>query len=317
MLPLLLNTAFAVFLNRWMTEAAKPKNPAVQRDEESEVSGLESRMKLAAVRRMIGYDPDIFDIGASPTDHGGSADDVRAVDIFTHRGHLVPLDALMAEEAIRDLERYAGPIVNGFPSGMLGIEKDKTMFGSIGADLMFGADDSDILEALAVSGEYDIVGGDGSSEIIGAELIGAAKAGNPKARAALAKIAMRNAGAVVRKDLQNRRRYPLGFVPTEVDSGDAATIPAAPQNLFRPERLVIPSDIAFDFGVQDIKVGNQSQFAQSVEVPAAVFSEVSIDTNVTFDTAEVGNQISILVRNKGTEDDLEFTAAAIGTIAKA
>lgn len=310
MLPLLLNTAFAVFLNRWMTEVAKSK------EERDEVSGLESRMKLAAVRRMLRVPPH-GGIGYDPTDFGGSPDDVRAVDIFTHRGHLVPLDALVAEEAIRDLERYAGPIVNGFPSHMLGLQKDNAMFGSIGADLMFGGDDDAILEALAVQGEYDIVGGDGSSEIIGAELIGAAKAGNPKARAALAKIAMRNAGAVVRKDLSNRRRYPLGFVPTEVDSGDAATIPAAPQNLFRPERLVIPSDIAFDFGVQDIKVGNQSQFAQSVEVPAAVFSEVSIDTNVTFDTAEVGNQISILVRNKGTEDDLEFTAAAIGTIAKA
>ena len=164
---------------------------------------------------------------------------------------------------------------------------------------------------------YDIVGGDGSSEIIGADLIGAAAAGNARAKAALHKIAMRNAGAVIKNDLKNRRRYPLGFVPTEVDAGDAATIPAAPQNLFRPERLVIPSDICFDFGVQDIKVGNQSQFAQSVEVPAAVFSEVSIDTNVTFDTAEVGNQISILVRNKGTTDNLEFTAAALGTIAKA
>ena len=191
-------------------------------------------------------------------------------------------------------------------------------YGSIGADIMFGAaSDSDVLEALSVSGAYDIVGGDGSSEIIGAELIGAASAGNPRAKAALRQIAMRNAGAVVKNDLKNRRRYPLGFVPTEVDSGDAATIPAAPQNLFRPERLVIPSDICFDFGVQDIKVGNQSQFAQSVEVPAAVFSEVSIDTNVTFDTAEVGNQISILVRNKGTTDNLEFTAAALGTIAKA
>lgn len=245
-------------------------------------------------------------------------------------GHYVPGDAAEMERTLWDIaEAYARETGSsqGFPgvidvSGVSGL-KGNTMFnvgsaydlvgadaaGLIGADLMFGAD-SDVLEALTVNG-------DGSSEIIGADLIGAARAGHPRAAAALRAVAMRNAGAVIKNDLKNRRRYPLGFVPTEVDSGDAATIPAAPQNLFRPERLVIPSDIAFDFGVQDIKVGNQSQFAQSVEVPAAVFTEVSIDTNVTFDTAEVGNQISILVRNKGTTNDLEFTAAALGTIAKA
>ncbi len=242
-------------------------------------------------------------------------------------GHFVPDDTAEMERTLWDIAdaytREAG--TQNFPgvTSVSGV-KGRTMFnvgsaydlvgndggGSFGADLMFGAGDSDVLEALSVSG-------DGSSEIIGADLIGQAQAGNPRAKAALRAIAMRNAGAVIKNDLKNRRRYPLGFVPTEVDSGDAATIPAAPQNLFRPERLVIPSDIAFDFGVQDIKVGNQSQFAQSVEVPAAVFTEVSIDTNVTFDTAEVGNQISILVRNKGTTNDLEFTAAALGTIAKA
>jgi len=261
---------------------------------------------MAGVKRMarVGLDDTLY-----------SADPLSAVHtvLGKKRGHLTPFDALVAEETLRDLEAA----INGFPGAeSAGQMKGQSMdhFGSdydiVGADLMFGADDSDVLEALSVSG-------DGSSEIIGAELIGAAKRGNPRAQAALRQIAMRNAGAVIKNDLKNRRRYPLGFVPTEVDSGDAATIPAAPQNLFRPERLVIPSDIAFDFGIQDIKVGNQSQFAQSVEVPGAVFSEVSIDTNVTFDTAEVGNQISILVRNKGTEDDLEFTAAAIGTIAKA
>lgn len=308
LLPLVLRTAFSTLMGLWMAEAFRAKGPGTDGAEDEKgdaVSGLDSRLKLAAVRRMI----------------AGDYDAVRSVDIRVPRGHLTPLDAVMAEEAIRDLERYAGPIVQGFPGVVPGVSKGKNpMFsgGSVGAEeLMFGADDEDILEALSVSGDYDIVGGDGSTEIIGAELIGAARRGNPQARAALRKIAMRNAGAVVKRDLANRRRYPLGFVPTEVDAGDAATIPAAPQNLFRPERLVIPSDICFDFGVQDIKVGNQSQFAQSVEVPAAVFSEVSIDTNVTFDTAEVGNQISILVRNKGSEDDLEFTAAAIGTIAKA
>jgi hypothetical protein len=185
-------------------------------------------------------------------------------------------------------------------------------FGGVGADLI--GEDA-LLHALSVSGfddddDVDLIEGLGNTEIVGKAAPKAAKV-----RSALRKIAMRNAGAVVENALTRRRRYPLGFVPTVVDGGTSSLIPSAPQNLFRPERLVIPSDIAFDLGIVDIKVGNQSQLVQSVEVPAALFSEVAIDTNVTFDTAEVGNQVSVQARNK-IAAPIEFTAGLIGTIAK-
>lgn len=186
-------------------------------------------------------------------------------------------------------------------------------FGGVGADLMFGGEEDALLNALQVSGAMDLIGGLGNTEIVGAAP--AHPLARARAKAALRKIAMRNAGAVVQTGLDRRRRYPLGFVPTVVAAATSALIPSAPQNLFRPERLVIPSDIAFDFGVVDIKVGNQSQLVQSVEVPGALFSEVAIDTNVTFDTAEVGNQVSVQARNK-TLAPIEFTAGLIGTIAK-
>lgn len=188
--------------------------------------------------------------------------------------------------------------------------------GSIGYDSTLIGDDPDaLLEALAVNGAPDIlVGGAGSSEIIGA-LVGAAQAGNAKAQAALAKIAQRNSGAVVQRELDRRRRYPLGVVPTTITAGTQSQIPASPQNLFRPERLVIPSDNAFDAGVVDIKVGNVSQFVQSAEVPGALFSEVAINTGVNFDTAEIGNQISVTIRNKSGAS-FEFSAGFVGTIAK-
>lgn len=177
--------------------------------------------------------------------------------------------------------------------------------GSIGYDASLIGDDPDaLLEALAVSGMSDIFSGDGSSEIIGAA-----------PNAALKQIAMRNAGAVVQRELDRRRRYPLGVVPTSITAGTQSQIPASPQNLFRPERLVIPSDIAFDSGVVDIKVGNVSQFVQSAEVPGALFSEVAINTGVNFDTAEIGNQISATIRNKSGAT-IEFSAGFVGTIAK-
>ena len=195
---------------------------------------------------------------------------------------------------------------------------------SVGEMEIIGGDEDALLHALSVSGSPELigeafggVGGMGNTEIIGGidSLIGAAAAGNPAAKAALRTIAMRKAGAVVQNPMDKRRRFPIGVTVTTVATGDTEVIPAAPQNLFRGERLVVPSDIAFDFGIVDIKVGNQSQLVQSVEVPAALFSEVAIDTHVTFDTAEVGNQISVSAHNK-SGGDLDFTAGFIGTIAK-
>jgi len=180
------------------------------------------------------------------------------------------------------------------------------VMGAIGANLLIGASDDDILEAL--------ISGAGTSEIIGDA--GGSAADAPSRQAQIQNILKKGAGAVIQNQLNRRRRFPIGFAVTSVGAGVNANIPAAPQNLFRGERPVIPSDIAFDFGVTDVKVGNQSQFAQQSEVPAVVFSEVSIDTQMTFDTAEVGNQLSMAVRNK-TAGAVEFTGAVMGTIAKA
>jgi hypothetical protein len=198
-------------------------------------------------------------------------------------------------------------------------------------------DDDDFGE---IGAELDLVGGMGTSEIVGhdddddwgadedllnALSIGAAKRGKHKKASALKRAAQKltnyrkidpNAVAVRQRDLNKRRRFPLGFQPTTVAAGATSNIPAAPQDMFRPERLVIPSDTAFDFGVQDVKVGNTSQLVSGGEVPAALFTEVSIDTHVHFKTAEIGNQISVSVRNK-TTGEIEFSAGIIGTVVQA
>ena len=176
-----------------------------------------------------------------------------------------------------------------------GLGDDDEDFGAVGSD-------EDLLNALSVSGS-------GTTEIIGA----AEKRG---AKKALAALKARKGGAVVDRGVSKRRRMPIGFAPATILAGSSGIIPGSPQNIFRVERLVIPSSIAFDCGVTDLKVGNQSQFAQSSEVPAVIFSEVAINTHVEFDTAEVGNQISIGVHNTDASNSMAFTAAAIGTVAK-
>lgn len=167
--------------------------------------------------------------------------------------------------------------------------------GGIGADYLIGEDDDDVLE--------DLVSGDGMSEIVGAR------------RHRRGRRAGRRTKAVIRRSPTRERRYPLGFTPTDIATTVTSTIAANPQSLYRPERLIIPSEIAPDLGVVDVKVGTQSQFAQNTEVPAGVFSEVAIDAYVQFDSAEVGNQVYLQIRNKSA-GTVNFTAALIGTVAK-
>jgi hypothetical protein len=205
-----------------------------------------------------------------------------------------------------------GTGVNGMSAFDI-VGDDDDDYGSIGLEPQFVGDDGMSFLNSLVSGELDaLISGDGTSEIVGAAVKANA---NAKKKAALKQLAMRSAGAVIKRGLDRRRRYPLGVVPTTITAGSTSTIPTTPQNLFRPERLVIPSDIAFDIGVADVKVGNQSQFVETSEVPGTLFSEVAINTGVTFDTAEIGNQISVALRNKSLAD-VEFSAGFVGTIAK-
>jgi hypothetical protein len=174
--------------------------------------------------------------------------------------------------------------------------------GSIGADL-------DLL-----------MGGDGTTEIIGGDdaldlLMGAA-AQSPSQQMARARNIDPNAAAVIQRRLDTRRRFPLGLPTLAIAAGATQELRTQPQFLFRPERLIIPSDIAFDLRITDVRVGTQSQFASTDPIPAAVFTEVSVNTAISFKTAEVGNLLSFTAFN-ASGAPVNFTAAVIGTSATA
>jgi hypothetical protein len=124
-----------------------------------------------------------------------------------------------------------------------------------------------------------------------------------------------NAVAVTQRQLTTRRRLLLGFTPAiDVQPGDAFELRAEIQEVFRTERVIIPSEITPFVIINDAKVGTVSQFANSAPVPAAMFSEVSTFVNVDWRTANVGNDVVILCVNIGT-DPIDVYAGAIGTTA--
>jgi hypothetical protein len=192
-------------------------------------------------------------------------------------------------------------------------------------------DDVLLGDEFGSSGDQEIVGdefGDDDFGEIGAAvprnvvaraqaILRAAQLSNAKARAARmerARAVDPNAVAVRTRRLDRRRRFPCGFDAKTVAASATDTAFSAPQFLFRPERIVVPSDIAFDLRVLDVKVGQTSQLVSGAPLPAAIFSEVAIDTNVSFRTAEIGNQIQLQLQNT-TAAPVGFSAALIGTVA--
>jgi len=122
--------------------------------------------------------------------------------------------------------------------------------------------------------------------------------------------------SVVDRPATRRREYPLGFesiTPGGIAGlGGTEVVRADPQISFRGERFVVPSDISLFFSIDDIIVGKNSQFVSSGPIPASTFSEVAVGVRLNLDTANVGNLISIRVRNIGP-DPLVFRATLIGT----
>ena len=171
----------------------------------------------------------------------------------------------------------------------------------VGADEFVGDD--------FVSGDDDHV-----DQILGAlDIIGAARGGRGKPsfrgrggrgqsadlHAALA-AKKAKAGLLVQEQQPGAtRRLVLGMASTgAVPAGAVVSITARPQNLaFKPQRIVIPSTIAPDFLITDIKVGNVSQVVQSSTLPAEAFTQQLFDGMMEMDTVQTSQDFVLQVQN--------------------
>lgn len=171
------------------------------------------------------------------------------------------------------------------------------------ADFAFGAEDivggHDELDALFSGSRYTIVSGEGDS--------------GPPAQQALARqLASKHAAMVVPRQVTKAREYPLGFPTTSLAAATTATISASPQIPFRGRRLLIPSDIAGSILINDIKVGQASQFPASNPVPGRAFTELGVGVDLNLDTAQISQVVSLNVTNTSGAA-VSFNAAIIGT----
>ena len=183
-----------------------------------------------------------------------------------------------------------GEDLEGDESDLMGFEYTEILGDSIPGhttsfgDLLDGEDDS----LGAFVGESDI--------------IGAAIRHHRRKKSAAAQALMRKrvaAGALLRGvPPRQSREYALGLGSTSVAGNSSANINVQPQVIFRPERLVVPSNLAIDFLITDIKVGKNSQLVSTGALPAVMFTEVAFGVRLKMDTCQISMFVTISVTNQ-------------------
>lgn len=178
-------------------------------------------------------------------------------------------------------------------------------YGSYGDELIQGLlDGDDSGDDSGYEGTTEIVGddaGDDSGEFVGNDSsMGASKR---HARADATKQALMrkrvSAGAMLRTlPPRSAREFVIGLGSTALPGLSSANIAVQPQVIFRPERIVIPSNLAADFLITDIKVGKNSQLVSPGAIPAVVFVENAFGVRLKMDTAQIAQFITISVTNQ-------------------
>jgi hypothetical protein len=163
---------------------------------------------------------------------------------------------------------------------------------------ILGDDESGLTAPTYVPSSSGAFVGDGDDGVVGAFL----QRKQSAQQAAAAQALMRKrvaAGALLRGvPPRNSREYALGLGSTSVSGNSSANINVQPQVIFRPERLVVPSNLAVDFLITDIKVGKNSQLVSTGALPAVMFTEVAFGVRLKMDTCQISMFVTISVTNQ-------------------
>ena len=131
-------------------------------------------------------------------------------------------------------------------------------------------------------------------------------------------VGMRRGGLVVKQKRPSEARVlHLGFDSgANIAAGASLDVITRPQDVFSPRKLMVEPLVASNFVINDVKVGNISQFSSGTQaVPASIFTPDSVANDVKYDTAQVSQDIVIRVTNISAGAS-RFRAAMIGFVAR-
>jgi hypothetical protein len=187
----------------------------------------------------------------------------------------------------------------------------------------YGAYGDDLLGDILAGDESGFEGlteimGDDSGDDAGAQFVGdeSGAASTRKGHSSQAKADLLRkriaAGALLRTlPPRSSREFIIGLGSTSLPALSSANISVQPQVIFRPERIVIPSNIAADFLITDVKVGKNSQLVSPGAIPAVVFVENAFGVRLKMDTAQIAQFITVSVTNQNGASR-NFQGAIIG-----
>ena len=174
----------------------------------------------------------------------------------------------------------------------------------LGMSDILGLDDMSGEDAAAILGEL-LEGEDLSGEDLSGEdavaVLGAALRGKGKGKALLSKaIAARKlAGAQIMapRKPSSAGVQPIGFFQAGVAAGTQAIITTQPQTRFKPMRLVVPGSIAPFFTIDNLIIGNKSQFPSPVPLPAETFIPEAQAVVMELDTVNPALNLTVVATN--------------------
>ena len=161
-----------------------------------------------------------------------------------------------------------------------------------------GDDDSSGLDELL--GEL-LEGDDDSSgeamAILGAALRGKGSAGKKAIARAIAARKLGASQVLSPKRPSSSGVQAIGFLQAGIAAGAQAVITTQPQTWFKPMRLVIGESIAPFFVVDNIIVGNKSQFPSPVALPGEGFVPAAEAVVMDLETVNPALNLTLVVTN--------------------
>lgn len=157
-------------------------------------------------------------------------------------------------------------------------------------DLLSGDD-----EAMAISG--DDLSGDDAMAILGAMIRAKKGAGRQMLQKAIAARKLGSAQVLAPRRPSSAGVQPIGFYQAGVAAGTQATITTQPQTWFKPMRLVVGASIAPFFTIDNIVIGNKSQFPSPVPLPAEGFIPEAQAIVLDLDTVNPALNLTIQATN--------------------
>lgn len=177
----------------------------------------------------------------------------------------------------------------------------------LGLQEISGDDDSSGIDELLgelLEGDSDTLGGDdlavlGADDlaILGAALAAKGKKGKGLLARAIAGRKLAGAQVLSGKKPTSSGVQPIGFFQAGVAAGTQATITTQPQTWFKPQRLVVPDSIGPFFTIDNIVIGNISQFPSPVPLPAEMFGPAAQAVVMDLQTVNPALNLTIVATN--------------------